>query len=124
MTTEEVEKKQKDQEKILQKGEIARIRDQIDAQQEAANKADKSRQLKSDTKVDAARLKREQQLVMTITNLFKGREVSFYDAFKDVYDSLAAKSTITITDFKKYVKTLNLPLNIQDQRILRRIADP
>ena len=59
MTTEEVEKKQKDQEKILQKGEIARIRDQIDAQQEAANKADKSRQLKSDTKVDAARLKRE-----------------------------------------------------------------
>ena len=61
---------------------------------------------------------------MTITNLFKGREVSFYDAFKDVYDSLAAKSTITITDFKKYVKTLNLPLNIQDQRILRRIADP
>ena len=59
MTTEEVEKKQKDQEKMLQKGEIARIRDQIDAQQEAATKADKSRQLKSDTKVDAARLKRE-----------------------------------------------------------------
>lgn len=37
---------------------------------------------------DPARAMREQQLITLITNIFRTREVSFYDAFKDCYDSL------------------------------------
>ena len=73
---------------------------------------------------DPARALREQQLVNLITNIFRSREVSFYDAFKSVYDSLNKQNFISISTFKDCVKTLNLPLNVQDQRILRRIADP
>ena len=59
-----------------------------------------------------------------VTNIFRTREVSFYDAFKEVYDSLNPNNVIAISEFKKYVNTLNLPLNVQDQRVMRRIADP
>ena len=70
------------------------------------------------------RVAREQQLVNLVTNIFRTREVSFYDAFKEVYDSLNPNNFISISAFKGYVNTLNLPLNVQDQRIMRRIADP
>ena len=63
-------------------------------------------------------------LINTVTNIFRQREVTFYDAFKDVYDSLNAQNYITISVFKQLINTLNLPLTVQDQRILRRIADP
>ena len=47
---------------------------------------------------------REQQLVTKITSIFIVREISFYDAFKDVYDSLVKHNYISISAFKKYVK--------------------
>lgn len=60
-----------------------------------------------------------------IVSLFNERDVSFYDAFQSVYDPLNAKaSIITIADFKKRIRQLNLPLTVQEHRILRRIADP
>jgi hypothetical protein len=37
---------------------------------------------------------------------------------------LADKNFIPIKLFKELVNQLNLPLTVQDQRILRRIADP
>jgi len=40
--------------------------------------------------------------------------VSFYDAFKEVYDSLSTTNFISIGQFKKYVNQLNLPLSVQD----------
>lgn len=58
-------------------------------------------------------------------SIFNERDVSFFDAFQSVYDPLNAKaSIITIADFKKRIRQLNLPLTVQEHRILRRIADP
>ena len=51
-------------------------------------------------------------MINLVTNIFRTREVSFYDAFKEVYDSLNPKNIISIGDFKRYVNTLNLPLNV------------
>jgi hypothetical protein len=69
-------------------------------------------------------LKRENQLITKIANIFRQRECSFYDAFQDHYDSLSDKNVLSIKVFKAMVNTLNLPLTVQDHRILRRIADP
>jgi hypothetical protein len=35
-----------------------------------------------------------------------------------------SKNLITIMNFKKAIKSLNLPLTVQELRILRQIADP
>jgi len=61
-------------------------------------------------------------LIEKIINIFLQREVTFFDAFKEVYDPLAADNRIPIKIFKEKVMKLNLPLTVQDHRILRRIA--
>ena len=108
MTKEEVERKQKEQESMLKKGEVERMRSQM--------KLEEEKKAKEDAKMarDPLRMQREQQLVNLVTNIFRTREVSFYDAFKEVYDSLNPNNIVSISDFKKYVNTLNLPLNVQD----------
>ena len=118
MTEEAVQRKQREQEALLQAGDVARIRAQLAAEEE--KKAKEEARLRRDPQ----RVEREQRLVNTVTSLFRTREVSFFDAFKDVYDSLNKQNHVSISAFKKCVNTLNLPLNVQDQRILRRIADP
>jgi hypothetical protein len=46
-------------------------------------------------------------------NIFKERDVTFFDAFQNVYDPLSAKaSNITVGDFKKKIRQLNMPLTV------------
>lgn len=59
-------------------------------------------------------LKRESQLIGKVTQLFREREVSFYDAFQQYYDPLAEKNIIPIKLFKELINKLNLPLTVQD----------
>lgn len=60
-----------------------------------------------------------------MTSLFLERDISFYDCFQSLYDPLNPKaSIISVSDFKKRIRQLNLPLSVQDHRVLRRIADP
>lgn len=37
---------------------------------------------------------------------------------------MKTENIISISKFKELIKTLNLPLTVQDHRILRRMADP
>jgi uncharacterized protein (UPF0262 family) len=63
--------------------------------------------------------------VSKIIDIFHEREITFFDCFQANYDPLnPAKNIVTITNFKKSIKSLNLPLTVQEHRILRRIADP
>ena len=67
---------------------------------------------------------RQQQLVSKIIDIFHEREITFFDCFQGNYDPLnPAKNVVTIANFKKSIKSLNLPLTVQEHRILRRIAD-
>ena len=51
--------------------------------------------------------------------------MTFFDCFQSLYDPLNPKaSIISVSDFKKRIRQLNLPLSVQDHRLLRRIADP
>ena len=106
MTKEEIDRQQKEQERMLEDGDVARIREQLRAEEERKKREDQK------MRMDPQRIMREQQLVTKITSIFIVREISFYDAFKDVYDSLVKHNYISISAFKKYVKQLNLPLNV------------
>ena len=81
-------------------------------------------------KRDAAQLEggqaaRMQALKRKIVSLFQERDVSFFDCFKSLYDPLNPKaSIISVSEFKKRIRQLNLPLSVQDHRLLRRVADP
>lgn len=60
-----------------------------------------------------------------IVGLFQERGVSFFDCFQSLYDPLNPKTNlISMKDFKQRIAQLNLPLSVQDHRLLRRIADP
>jgi Ca2+-binding EF-hand superfamily protein len=75
--------------------------------------------------VDPMQKAREEQLVNKIIEIFIEREITFYDCFQSFYDPLnPQKNTITISQFKKSIRSLNLPLTVQEHRILRRVADP
>lgn len=63
-------------------------------------------------------------MVKKITDIFAFREITFADCFHEVYDPLMEVNVIKIKLFKELVQSLNLPLSFQDQRILRKIADP
>lgn len=68
---------------------------------------------------------RMQALKGRVVGLFQERDVTFFDCFHSLYDPLNAKaSIISISEFKKRIKQLNLPLSVQEHRLLRRIADP
>ena len=57
--------------------------------------------------------------------LFQERDVTFFDCFHNLYDPLNEKaSIISISEFKKRIRQLNLPLSVHDHRVLRRVADP
>jgi hypothetical protein len=66
--------------------------------------------------------RRENQLIEKITSIFRQRECTFFDAFKEVYDPLKSENRVSMKVFKEKVQKLHLPLTVQDQRILRRIA--
>jgi hypothetical protein len=51
-------------------------------------------------------------LIEKIISIFLQREVTFYDAFKEVYDPLAKDNRIPIKLFKEKVMKLNLPLTV------------
>ena len=56
---------------------------------------------------------REQALVSKIIDIFCEREITFFDCFHSHYDPLnPSKNIITITQFKKALKSLNLPLTV------------
>ena len=75
--------------------------------------------------MDPVQRGKETALRNKIVDLFIELDVSFFDAFLSFYDPLSkAKSTIPMVKFKRGVNTLNLPLNVQEHRTLRRIADP
>lgn len=88
------------------------------------DKKERDRIAREKRELDPQRQKRESQLVSKITDIFRQREISFYDAFQEIYDPLKSENIISISKFKELIKTLNLPLTVQDHRILRRMADP
>lgn len=88
------------------------------------DRAKRDREAKEKVMFDPQRQARENALVTKICDIFRQREVSFFDAFEDIYDPLKKDNLITISKFKEKIKTLNLPLTVQDHRILRRMADP
>jgi hypothetical protein len=97
---------------------MARVRQQKD---EDARK----RQSEDAAHFGMAQTQRQQALKRTVVALFQERDVSFFDCFQGLYDPLnPAASFITVGEFKKRIRQLNLPLSVQEQRILRRIADP
>jgi hypothetical protein len=52
-------------------------------------------------------------LVSKIIDIFCEREITFFDCFHSHYDPLnPSKNIITITQFKKALKSLNLPLTV------------
>jgi hypothetical protein len=60
-----------------------------------------------------------------VINLCRERNISLFDCFTNYFDPLnRAKSIISISLFKQLIQQLNMPLTVQDQRILRRMADP
>jgi hypothetical protein len=60
-----------------------------------------------------------------VVALFQERDVTFFDCFHSLYDPLNPNaSIIPIGEFKQRVRQLNLPLSVQEHRLLRRIADP
>jgi hypothetical protein len=66
-----------------------------------------------------------QDLKTRVVGLFQERDITFFDCFQSLYDPLNAKaSVISVSEFKKRIRQLNLPLSVQDHRLLRRIADP
>jgi len=81
------------------------MRDQLKAEQAMKEQA---------KKVDPERMQREQQLINLITNIFRTREITFFDAFREDYDSLNPINFISMSQFKAHVRTLNLPLTVQD----------
>ena len=68
---------------------------------------------------------RKRDLKRRVVALFQERDVTFFDCFHNLYDPLNEKaSIISISEFKKRIRQLNLPLSVHDHRVLRRIADP
>jgi hypothetical protein len=66
-----------------------------------------------------------QALKSKVVSLFLEKEVSFFDCFQSAYDSLNPKESLfSISEFKRRLKQLNLPLSVMEHRLLRRIADP
>ena len=111
MTKEEIQRKQKEQEELLGgDNPIGRRLDKIKREEESRRKREQAAR----NERDPQRLQREQQLITKVTTIFRTREISFYDAFKDVYDVLQDENKISISQFKQAVNTLNLPLNVQD----------
>lgn len=99
-------------------GEMGKIRKDLEAKKKEQEIKDKEKQS------DPVQKAREQQLVTKIIDIFHEREITFFDCFQANYDPLnPAKNVVTITNFKKSIKSLNLPLTVQEHRILRRIAD-
>ena len=97
---------------------VARIRQQKDEELLKRQKDDA-------THFGMAQAQRQQALKRTIVALFQERDVSFFDCFQGLYDPLnPGASFITVGEFKKRIRQLNLPLSVQEHRILRRIADP
>ena len=63
-------------------------------------------------------------MIKKVVDILRERESNFGTAFQDHYDTLLEDNCVTLTVFKRMVKTLNLPLTVQDHRTLRRMADP
>lgn len=63
---------------------------------------EKKRKEKEERNRDPLREKRESELIRKVCEIFMQREISFYDAFQNVYDPLAKKidNTVQISVFK------------------------
>ena len=64
--------------------------------------------------INADALKRQSFLINKITQIFREREVTFFDAFVSCYDPMLPSNKIPIKLFKELVAKLNLPLTVQD----------
>jgi len=69
-------------------------------------------------------MRRQQELVNKVTGIFRDRQITFHDCFDKIYDSNAPKNVIGRKLFKESIMKLNLPLTVQDYRVMSRIADP
>ena len=57
---------------------------------------EKKRKEKEERNRDPLREKRESELIRKVCEIFMQREISFYDAFQNVYDPLAKKIDNTV----------------------------
>jgi len=110
--------KQQNSSDEAQSAELAKFRKQVEAEVEKQRKRDAEH-------FGSAQSQRMQALKGRVVGLFQERDVTFFDCFQSLYDPLNPKaSIISVSDFKKRIRQLNLPLSVQDHRLLRRIADP
>jgi hypothetical protein len=99
-------------------GPMAAVRK--DLEDETRKREEKDRELTGGAGVAAT-----SDLKQKIINIFVERDVTFFDCFQNAYDPLAkSSSVITVAEFKKRIRQLNLPLTVQEHRLLRRLADP
>lgn len=99
--------------------------DEMSKLRKELERREKEQKEKEARTIDPMQKAREEQLVSKIIEIFVEREITFYDCFQAYYDPLnPAMNSITISQFKKSIRSLNLPLTVQEHRILRRIADP
>jgi hypothetical protein len=86
--------------------EVAKMRREIERREKEA-------QLKAQRMMDPMQKAREQALVSKIIDIFCEREITFFDCFHSHYDPLnPSKNIITISQFKRALKSLNLPLPV------------
>lgn len=98
--------------------ELAKFRKQMEEEAEKQRKRDAEH-------FGSAQSSRMQALKGRVVGLFQERDVTFFDCFQSLYDPLNPKaSIISVGDFKKRIRQLNLPLSVQEHRLLRRVADP
>ena len=57
-------------------------------------------------------IKRQSFLINKITQIFREREVTFFDAFVTCYDPMQPNNKIPIKLFKELIAKLNLPLTV------------
>jgi len=113
MVKEDNEQARKESERQFHTDEVSRMRRQVTSYQRPGFPADPQQR------------ERETALWTKIIDIFKERDITFYDCFQHLYDPLdSRKSMVSIAEFKAAVNKLNLPLTVQDQRVLRRMADP
>ena len=65
-----------------------------------------------DKLVNPDAIKRQSFLINKITQIFREREVTFFDAFVSCYDPMLQNNKIPIKLFKELVAKLNLPLTV------------
>ena len=64
-------------------------------------------------------------MIEKLTAIFEEWNISFYECFQHLFTTINKKSDfVTLKEFWECIKSLNLPISVQEERILMNVADP